>query len=199
MIEPLDRLARVFARLPGIGRRTAERIVVRLARDPAHGLSNELIEALRAMQEEARTCSLCGGLTDAAHDPCRYCEDPRRDPHLLCIVGQPGDLEQVESSGAYRGRYHVLGARISPMRGEGVPQLQTERLARRLDREPIREVILALDTDVESDATSAFLKEWLAPRKLRVSRLAFGLPAGSGIAYSDPLTLARALDGRRDV
>jgi recombination protein RecR len=199
MNEPFVRLTDCLARLPGIGRRTAERIAIRLAREPGHNLTLELIERLKDLQERIRLCSRCGGLTDVETDPCRHCTDPRRDGETLCIVGQPGDLEALEASGAFRGRYHILNARLSPMRGEGLPHLQMERLARRLEQEPIREVILALDTDADSDATAAYLKEWLTPRNLRVSRLAFGLPAGSGVAFTDSLTLARALDGRREL
>ena len=199
MIETFERLVVCLARLPGIGRRTAERMVVRLVRDPEQGITRELLACLKDLQDQARLCSRCGGLTESCRDPCSQCTDPRRDSHTLCIVGQPGDVEQLESSGAFRGRYHILNARLSPMRGEGLAHLQTDRLAIRLDQEPIEEVILALDTDSESDATAAYLKEWLSPRKLRVSRLAFGLPTGSGIAYTDSLTLARALDGRREL
>ncbi|MDZ4198032.1 MAG: recombination mediator RecR [Kiritimatiellia bacterium] len=199
MIEPLDKLAAVLSRLPGIGRRSGERIAVRLARDPSQALSRDLIAALTELQDRVRICSRCGGLTDAQKDPCRFCSDPRRDSHLLCIVGQPGDVDQMESSGAFQGRYHILRSKISPMRSEGLADLHLELLSQRLEQEPIREIILALDTDMESDATAAYLKEWLAPRNLKVSRLAFGIPAGSGVAYSDPLTLARALDGRREV
>lgn len=199
MNEPFDRLTESLARLPGIGRRTAERIAIRLAREPGQTLTLELIERLKDLQERIRLCSRCGGLTEVGTDPCRPCTDPRRDGQTLCIVGHPGDVEALEASGAFQGRYHILNARLSPMRGEGLPHLQTERLARRLEQEPIREVILALDTDADSDATAAYLKEWLAPRNLRVSRLAFGLPAGSGVAFTDSLTLARALDGRREL
>lgn len=199
MIEPFDRLSECLARLPGIGRRTAERIALRLAREPGQSLALELIERLKELQEKIRLCSRCGDLTEAGTDPCRRCTDPRRDGQTLCIVGHPGDVEALEASGAFRGRYHILNARLSPLRGEGLPHLHLDRLARRLDQEPVREVILALDTDADSDATAAFLKEWLAPRNLRVSRLAFGLPAGSGVAFTDSLTLARALDGRREL
>jgi recombination protein RecR len=199
MTEMFEKLAACFARLPGIGRRTAERIVVRLAREPEQALTGELIARLKDLRDQARLCSRCGGLTEISRDPCAHCTDSRRDAHTLCIVGQPGDIEALESSGAFRGRYHILNARLSPMRGEGLSQLQMDRLAARMEQEPIREVILALDTDAESDATAAYLKEWMAPRNVRVSRLAFGIPAGSGVAYTDALTLSRALDGRRDM
>ncbi len=199
MIEAFDRLVRTLSRLPGIGRRSAERIATRLAMDPSHALSLDLSDALEQLRQQVHACSRCGMLTETGQDPCRLCTDARRRDAELCVVLHASDIGLIEGSGAFRGRYHALGAKLSPSRGEGLPHLHLDRLARRLDSEPVREVILAFDTDVESDATASFLKEWLEPRGLRVSRLAFGLPAGSGIAYSDPLTLARALEGRRDV
>ncbi len=197
MNEPLDRLTDVFRRLPGLGRRSAERIALRLLRDRSHRLLRELVAALQAVDAEVTLCARCGCVTARAEDPCRLCTDPRRDDGLLCVVAQPGDIAILEASGAFRGRYHALMGRISPMDAEGPRSLRVEALLRRVDEGGLREVILALDTDVESDATARYLQELLAGRPPTVSRLAFGLPAGSGIAYSDPVTLARALEGRR--
>jgi len=197
MLEPLEPLIRALARLPGIGRRTAERIALRLARERNRATARELAEALRGLDETIRLCSRCGAVTTSAEDPCRICRDPRRDTRLLCVVEDPADIEPIEKSGAFRGRYHALLGKLSPMRGESAGNPRFDDLRRRIAEEGITEVILALNTDIESDATAAFLLELLAPLGVRVTRLAVGLPAGSGIAYSDPVTLSAALRGRQ--
>ena len=198
MLEPIEKLIAVLGRLPSVGRRSAERIALRLVRDRSRGLIRDLAAALDEVERSVRLCGRCGGLTDAGHDPCRLCADASRDGTVLCVVEQPGDILPIEESGAFHGRYHALMGRISPMRGEGPRQVRVEDLLRRVAEESVAEVILALDTDVESDATCAYLAEALAPLRVRVTRLAIGLPAGSGIAYSDPVTLSRALQGRRE-
>jgi len=198
MLEPIEKLIAVLGRLPSVGLRSAERIALRLVRDRSRGLIRDLAAALDEVERSVRLCGRCGGLTDAGHDPCRLCADASRDGTVLCVVEQPGDILPIEESGAFHGRYHALMGRISPMRGEGPRQVRVEDLLRRVAEESVAEVILALDTDVESDATCAYLAEALAPLRVRVTRLATGLPAGSGIAYSDPVTLSRALQGRRE-
>ncbi len=199
MLEPLEPLIRALARLPGIGRRTAERIALRLARERNRATARELAAALRGLDETIRLCAQCGAVTTAADDPCRICRDARRDAHLLCVVEDPADIEPIERSGAFHGRYHALLGKLSPMRGESADNPRFNELRRRIAEENISEVILALNTDVESDATAAFLVETLAPLGVRVTRLAVGLPAGSGIAYSDPVTLSAALRGRQSL
>ncbi len=194
--EPFERLVKVLGRLPAIGRRSAERIAIELVRGERR-LLGELLSALGDIQANVRCCSRCGALTTKEEDPCRLCTDPARDGALLCIVEDPGDVIRIESSGGWKGRYHVLAGRISPMHAKGAKEIGVPELAARIQREHIREVVLALDTDVEGDATAAYLADLLRPLRVRVSRIAFGLPAGSGIAYSDPVTLARALEGRR--
>ena len=197
MLEPLEPLIRALARLPGIGRRTAERIALRLARDRSRAVARELQSALQGLDEGIRLCGRCGAVTSAAEDPCRLCTDPRREAGLLCVVEDPADIEPLERAGVFRGRYHALMGKLSPMRGESAANPRFEALFRRVGAEGIAEVVLALNTDVESDATAAYLRERLAPLGARVTRIAVGLPAGSGIAYSDPVTLAAALQGRR--
>ena len=197
MIPALERTIDALARLPGLGRRSAERMALKLARDRGRPLLREVVAALQALDAEVRVCSRCGALTAADADPCRLCTDPRRDAKRLCVVEEPTDIVQIEKSAGFNGRYHALMGRLSPQRGESPRTLRVEALLKRVVAEGVEEVILALNTDVESDATAAWLHEKLAPLGVRVSRLAFGLPAGSGIAYSDPLTLARALEGRR--
>ena len=197
-IEPLDKLTSALGRLPGVGRRSAERMALKLARD-SRGLVRDLIAALQEVDAKVCACTRCGGITLKAEDPCSLCRDPRRDSRVICVVEDPGDILLMERTGEFRGRYHALMGRISPMKGEGLQDLRVEALLKRIDEEKVEEVILALNSDVESDATSAFLQHSLATRKVKVSRLAFGIPAGSEIAYSDPVTLSRALQNRQPV
>jgi recombination protein RecR len=198
MMESLDRLMACFSRLPGVGRRSAERMAMRLVRQP-DGLMADLIHALQQVQRSVRCCSRCGNVTAVEDDPCRLCTSPSRDGNVLCIVEDPSDIASIEASGGYRGRYHALMAKLSPLRGEGLANMRVKGLLQRLDEEKFEEVILATNTDVEGDATAAYLSELLQKRGVRVSRLAYGLPAGSGIAYSDGVTLARAIKGRQAV
>jgi recombination protein RecR len=158
----------------------------------------DLREALQAVGERVRCCAKCGGVTSVDDEPCRLCTSPTRDPDVLCVVEEPGDILMIESSGAFHGRYHALMGKLSPMRGAGPADLRMEALLARVRGEEFKEVILALSTDVEGDATAGYLSETLGREGVKVSRLAFGLPAGSGIAYSDPVTLGRAINGRRE-
>jgi recombination protein RecR len=196
VIEAVDRLVDVLAKLPGLGRRSAERIALRLVRDRGRGTAAELIAALQGLESQVRLCTTCGAMTPADRDPCRICTDPRRATHALCVVEDPSDISTVEASGAFQGRYHALMGRLSPMRGEGPRQLRVEALVRRIGDEQIEEVILALNTDAESESTAQWLASKLATLGVKVTRIAYGLPVGSGIAYSDPVTLQRAIAGR---
>lgn len=194
-VSALERLTGVLARLPGIGRKSAERMALRLvaSRD---GLLAELAAALREAQESVAVCSRCGAITTQGEDPCALCTSASRDGSRVCVVEEPNDILMIERSGGFRGRYHALMGRLSPMKGEGPQHMRLNQLRARIREEGIREVILALNTDVEGDATASYIEEFLDGEDLVVSRLAFGLPAGSGIAYSDPVTLARAIRGR---
>jgi recombination protein RecR len=193
--EPLARLVEALGHLPGIGRRSAERIALRLARE-TEGLLPELIAALQEVREHIAACVLCGAVTDKEHNPCYLCSDPRRDTSALCVVEDPSDIPLIERARAFRGRYFALMNKLSPMQGGGIPDARIQRLLQRIESERIQEVILALGTDVESDATIAFLRQVLARVPVKVTRIAFGIPAGSEIAYADPVTLARAIEGR---
>ena len=195
-LEAFDRLVGCLGRLPGVGRRSAERMAARLARDPV-GLLDPLAAALRDCRQAVRSCSQCGSLTAAGDEPCRLCTDPGREDGSLCVVEDPADIALVEKSASFRGRYHALMGKLSPVKGDGPRDLHIQALLRRIDSGRVREVILALSTDVEGDATAAFLADLLKSRSVRVSRLAFGLPAGSGLSYSDPVTIARAMRGRQ--
>lgn len=194
----LENLTECLRRLPGIGRRSAERIAYRLIRDP-EGLLSALVHALKDLRDHVRLCPQCGNLMAAEEDRCRLCTDPRRDGAVLCVVEDPDDIQALEKSGGYHGRYHALFGKISPMHGTGPADLRIAALLSRIAVEGIEEVVLALNTNVESDATAGYLAEILRTRNVRTTRLAFGLPAGSGIAYSDSVTLARALKGRQTI
>jgi recombination protein RecR len=180
-----------------VGKRSAERMATRLARNRGN-LCEELADALREVAASVRSCSRCGSLTSVGEDPCRLCTDARRDGRMLCVVEDPSDIVALEQSGGYRGRYHALMGKISPMQGEGPGDLRIQSLLKRVREEGIEEVLLALNTDVESDATASFIGALLHKEGARVSRLAYGLPAGSGIRYSDPVTLSRAIKGRQE-
>jgi len=180
-------------KLPGIGPRSAERIALHLVQSDPETVRH-LAQVLVQARERIQPCPVCGGLTEQT--PCSLCTDPRRDASLVCVVEQPVDILRIEKAGVYRGRYHVLGGRISPLEGVEPEDLRIEA---RLAQEPIREVILALGSDVEGDATSYYLARRLGARGLKVTRLAQGLPAGSGLEFADELTLSRALEGRREI
>ena len=195
---PLDNLVAALSRLPGIGRRTAERMALALVQD-SRGLMRILANALLDADDAIVTCERCGSITLAENNPCDLCVRPRRDAQTLCVVESPGDIIKIEESGGFQGRYHALMGRLSPMHGIGAADLRVDRLLQRIADEQIREVVIALGTDIESDATVSYLNEVLSTRDVRVSRIAFGLPAGSAIEYSDAATLARAIKGRQAI
>lgn len=191
--EPIQQLTAALSSLPGIGPRSAERLALHIVQSDAAGVQ-ALAAALTNARERVHACSVCGALTET--DPCGFCTDPRRDSHLICLVEKPTDILSVEKSGSFRGRFHVLGGRISPLNGVDPEDLRIAELERRLETEPVQEIILALGTDVEGDATSHYLAKRLSSRGIKITRLARGLPAGSGLDFADEMTLARALEGR---
>ena len=195
---PLDNLVAALSRLPGIGRRTAERMAMALVQDEK-GLMRIMANALLEADEGIASCERCGSVTLAAINPCELCSRHRQDAHILCVVESPADIMKIEESGGFQGRYHALMGRLSPMHGTGAADLRVDKLLARIAEEEISEVLIALGTDVESDATASYLKEVLSTRSVKVSRIAFGLPAGSAIEYSDATTLARAIKGRQDL
>lgn len=194
--EPLSQLIARLAKLPGIGPRSAERIALNLVQADAE-VSHELSRALLEARARIIFCAACGGLTEKS--PCALCSDPRRDPTQLCLVEKPVDILTLEKAGSFRGHYHVLGGKISPLNGVEPEDLRIAELEQRLEKQSVREVILALPTDVEGDATSFYLARRLKarPRAPIISRIAHGIPAGSGLDFADELTLSRAMDGRR--
>ncbi len=194
--EPINQLLAALNTLPGIGPRSAERLALHLVQSEA-GAVKQLAEAILQARERIRACSVCGALTEQI--PCSICDDPRRDGALVCVIERPVDIISIERSGTYRGRFHVLGGKISPLNGVEPEDLRIAELEKRLGTEPIQEVILALGTDVEGDATSYYLAKRLATKGIKVTRIAHGLPAGSGLEFADDLTLSHALAGRREL
>ena len=198
MIAPIAELESRLAKLPGFGRRSASRAALALVRERER-LAEPLMAALLAAHDSVRCCSRCGAFTTRDSDPCALCSDETRDGSILCVVEEPADIVPIEGSGAFRGRYHALGGKLSPARRMGPEKLRIAELASRVAKEGVSEVLLALSTDMDGDATAGYVAEALKDTGVKVTRLAFGLPADSGIAYSDPLTLKRAIVGRRGV
>jgi len=192
----MTNLIQEFARLPGIGEKTAARLafhVLRADREFADGLA----AALRALKEQTRLCTVCNGLTET--DPCPICDDPRRNDTSICVVEGPADLIAVERSKGYRGRYHVLHGALAPLDGVGPEDLQIASLLERLRGDRVGEVIIATNPTVEGEATALYLAKLIKPLGVTVSRIAHGIPMGGDVEYADVVTLGRALDGRREM
>ena len=194
--EPIAALIGALSKLPGIGPRSAERLALHLVQSES-GEVKQLAQTLVHARERIRFCSTCGTLTE--QDPCATCTDARRDSSLICLVERAVDTITIEKSGTYRGKYHVLGGKISPLNGVEPEDLRISELETRLKTEPIHEIVVALGTDVEGDATSHYLAKRLARPGLKITRIAHGLPAGSGLEFADELTLTHALAGRREM
>lgn len=192
--EPVAALVAALGQLPGIGPRSAERLALHLVQAEP-GQVKQLVEALTSAKERVGFCNSCGALTES--QPCLLCTDDRREASLLCVVETAVDVINVDKSGAFKGRYHVLGGKISPLNGVGPEDLRIAELEQRI--EGVAEVILALGTDVEGDATSNYLAQRIGAKGVKVTRIAHGLPAGSGLEYADDLTLSHALEGRREI
>jgi recombination protein RecR len=194
--EPVANLIVSLSKLPGIGPRSAERIalhIVQSEKAPIEELTNVILFA----REKISLCRNCGGLTEL--QPCALCSDARRDQSTICVVERPVDIFSIEKAGIFKGSYHVLGGKISPLNGIEPEDLRISELEQRCQEGMIKEVIIALPSDVEGEATSYYLNKILAPRGIRVSRIAHGLPVGSGLEFADELTLGRAMEGRRQI
>jgi recombination protein RecR len=194
--DPIARLVKELAKLPGIGEKTAQRLAFHiLEAGPAY--AGDLAAAVTGVVRDVRLCSGCQTLTD--QDPCPICRDPERDARLLCVVESVPDLLAVERTHEFRGRYHVLHGALSPLDGVGPSDLKIRELLLRLEREPAEEVVVATNPDVEGEATALYLVKLLKPLGLRVTRIAQGVPMGGDLEYADQVTLARALAGRREL
>jgi recombination protein RecR len=195
-MSAIDDLTGELARLPGIGRKTALRLTYHLLKQPKEQ-SRRLAEALRTLSDKVRACSRCFNLTE--EELCVICRDPRRDPTLICVVEEAADIGAIERAGEYRGHFHVLGGRLSPLDGVTPDDLTIPQLVRRIERieSGVREVILATNPSLEGEATALYVQRQLASFPLSVTRIARGLPVGGDLEYADGVTIAQALSARR--
>jgi len=195
-VSAIDDLIAELARLPGIGRKTAQRLTFHLLQQTSDQ-ATRLAATLVAVAERVRACEECGNLTE--EQPCAICRDPRRDAGVLCVVEEASTVAVVDRSTDFRGRYHVLGGRLSPLEGIGPESLRIDRLLRRVEEGDVREVILATNPSMEGEVTATYIQQLLAGREVRVTRLARGLPMGGDLEYVDGVTLAHALTARQEV
>jgi recombination protein RecR len=192
--SPIAALINELSKLPTIGPKTAARLVFHLLNRPRHE-AQSLAEAILAVKDNVRFCSVCYSLAET--DPCDFCADDRRDGTIICVVAEAKDVYAIERTGAFKGRYHVLGGLISPMDGIGPAQLRVKQLVERVGREAPKEVVIATNPNAEGEATAIYLSRLLSPLGPDVTRLAYGLPIGGDLDYADEVTLARAVEGRR--
>lgn len=193
---PIANAIEAFSRLPGIGPKTAARLAFYLLRAPQEEVY-ALADSLRELKDRTVFCSRCLNLSES--DPCAICSSPQRDEAIICVVEEPSDVLAIERTRDYNGLYHVLHGAISPVDGIGPDQLKIVELLSRLQVEPVREVLLATNPNLEGEATAMYLARLLGPLGLRVTRLAHGLPVGGDLEYADEVTLSRALSGRREM
>jgi len=194
--EPVARLIEALQKLPGIGPKTAQRLTFFLLKQPADDVQ-ALSDAVAWLKSQIVNCSACFNVTE--EDPCRICKDPARDARILCVVEEPNDLLAMERTGQFRGRYHVLLGALSPLDGIGPEDLKVRELLARLEAQPMEEVVLATNPNVEGEATAIYLAKLLKPLGARVTRIARGLPVGGDLEYADEVTLAKALEGRKEM
>jgi recombination protein RecR len=193
---PLARLIHELSRLPGIGARSATRLAYHILKRPAaeaESLANAIIEVKTKMFR----CSVCNNMTDT--DPCAICSDARRDQSLICVVEEAFNIDSIEATREYRGVYHVLLGALSPLKGIGPDEIDIRGLLARLDPESVRELLIATNPNVEGEATAHYIAEQVRSSSIRVTRLAFGLPVGGDLEYADHVTMAKAIEGRRDL
>jgi recombination protein RecR len=195
-VSAIEELITELARLPGIGRKTAQRLTFYLLQQPSEQ-AERLASVLASVTERVRPCLDCGNLTE--EQPCVICRDPRRDSGLLCVVEEPSTVGVVDRSTDFRGHYHVLGGHLSPLDGVGPEALRLDRLVERVRKGGVREVILATNPSMEGEVTATYIQQLLAGMGVRVTRLARGLPMGGDLEYVDGVTLAHALVARQDV
>jgi recombination protein RecR len=194
--ESVERLIEEFSKLPGIGRKSAQRIVLhvlKMSRQDAQRFSTAIMD----VKDRVGYCSVCGNIAEA--QKCSICCDGRREAGAICVVEQPSDIMAVEKSGQYRGLYHVLLGAISPLDGIGPDELRIRELVRRVTEEKPEEIIIATNSTVQGETTAVYLSQVLKPFGVRVTRIARGLPAGSDIEFCDEQTLAKAFEGRKEI
>ena len=196
VIEPINALAGKLSRLPGIGSKSAQRLAFQIASLPEHEV-RELSEAVIAAKKLVCNCSICGVLTQ--RDPCMICNDPARSSDTLCVVKETRDMLALERTREYKGRYHILGGVISPMEGIGPDDIRIRELIGRIGNENVQEVVIATSLDIEGEATANYICAQLKPLGIVVSRIAYGVPVGGNLEYTDERTLMKALEGRRQM
>lgn len=192
--QPLEAVVEALQRLPGIGAKSAQRMALHLLKEGPQGMEH-LAGLLQNAARKVGFCEACGGFTDQPR--CGICEDPLRDPALLVVVAEASNVLSFERGGGFRGRYHVLGGLISPLKGIGPDELRIRELLRRLEDGRVQEIVLATNPTLDGEATAAWLARILEPIGIRTTRIGLGLPIGSDLEYADDLTLGRALAGRR--
>ncbi len=193
--DPLNRLIEELVRLPGIGPKGAQRLAFHLLKTPRE-LTDRLIEALRDVKERVTYCSICNNITDT--DPCAFCSNEARDPHVICVVEEPQNVSAIEKTREFKGMYHVLMGALSPLQGIGPDDLKIKGLLSRIGT-GVTEVILATNPNVEGEATAIYLARLLKPLGVRVTRIAMGVPVGSDLEYADEVTMHKSMEGRREV
>jgi recombination protein RecR len=194
--EPLTRLVEELQRLPGIGRKSAQRLAFHILRTPRED-ADRLCDAVRDVKDRVTYCSVCNNITDV--DPCAYCSDEGRDRALICVVEEPQNVLAIEKTRDFKGIYHVLGGAISPLQGIGPDELKIKGLLERVGAGVVSEVVLATNPNVEGEATAIYLARLLKPLGVRVTRIAMGVPVGSDLEYADEVTMHKAMEGRREV
>jgi recombination protein RecR len=194
--DPLAELVAALQRLPGIGARSAQRLAYHLLKTPREDVE-ALSAAMLTVKDRVTYCSICSNITDV--DPCAYCTSTDRDPRVICVVEQPENVSAVERARGFKGRYHVLMGAIAPLHGTGPDDLKIKELLARLARGGVDEVIVATNPNVEGEATALYLAKLLRPLGVRVTRIAMGVPVGSDLDYTDEFTMAKAMDGRREM
>ena len=196
LAPPIARLVEELQRLPGVGRKTAQRLAFHLLRQPT-AEAERLAQAILDAKQNLRTCSVCHNITE--QDPCGFCTSSTRNHKQICVVESAQDILNVERTRSYQGLYHVLGGVLSPLQGMGPDQLNLKSLLERLKGDSVEEIIVATNPNAEGEATALYLSKLIKPLGIRITRLAMGLPAGGELEYADQITMTRALEGRREL
>lgn len=195
-VAPVAKLIEEFSRLPGIGRKTAQRLafhVLNIGENEAVNLAEAIIQAKR----KTKYCSICANITDI--DPCYICNSPKKDRSVICVVEDPRDVNAMERTKEYHGLYHVLHGAISPMEGIGPEDIKIKELLLRLQSDEVKEIILATNPNIEGEATAMYISKLVKPIGIKVTRIAHGVPVGGDLEYADEVTLSKALEGRREL
>lgn len=192
----IERLIELFKKMPGIGPKSAERLMLYILRS-SNQWAKELAQTILKVKESIRFCKICNNLSEA--EVCQICSDAARDKSIICVVEQPQDVSIIEKTGSYKGLYHVLGGALSPLDAIGPGELKINELIKRINKGDIKEVIIATDSDTEGEITALYLVKLIKPLGVKITRIAYGIPMGTNLEYADQATLTKALEGRRDI